>query len=351
MSIGKFYLPILITLMLFFFASCNENKNLLTSDAGKSVDEENVATTKENNEKEKLSKPVPRLPMYHYGDTYRLLSNPSPHHFEPIGGKELYYGVYDNVLSVFNDCKNKYGFTGVVTGIGSIGTAHTAGFTDNTKIFTFVNYATQSTDIDKAIDSSVNQFLYDEMGHAGTWFPIFLTHPFQEIKARSGKLFADDYCPGFPTFARGYYDGLIDNLHSMGLAGVGCDKYWNAGDIVGKDPRDHWDYLRSKAGQFFNFSWINTDDIDKPHWIELLDRASAYGLKIFIYKGNSIEFYNMVDFCHAAFQAGWLREYDQKILYTYKCIASEGTNSGPIVIPSDWHLIRTVPQTPYEIFR
>jgi hypothetical protein len=350
MNIGKSFLLILIALMLFFFESCNGNKDPLTPDVSKSVAEINVTETIENVIEGTPSIAVPQLPKYHYGDTRRLMSDPTPHHFVPIEGKELFYIVYYDVQSVFDDCKNKYGFTGVITHPGYLGNAHTAGFADNSKIFVLVDYATKSTDIDVAIDGSVNQFLYDEMGRTGILFFLFLEIAFKEIKARGGQLYADDYCGGFPYITT-YYDMLIDNLGSMGLAGIGCDKYWDSRDIYGKDPREHWEYLRNRAGQSFNFSWIITDDINKPHWIELLDRAAAYDLKVFVYMGNSIEFYNMVEFCHAAFQAGWLREYDQKILYTYKCIAPEGTNDSPTVNPADWRVIKTIPQNPYEIFR
>jgi hypothetical protein len=365
MNIGRFYFPILVPLMLFFFASCNENKNSLISIADKSVEEDsveitdvsksvagkNVITAQENEGGLQQAGSFPRLPKYKYGDIYRRLSGPSPHHFAPKEGKELYYGVYNNVPSVFSDAKNKYGFTGVITRIGSIGNALTYGYPDGTKIYMLVGVGSQISDIDQAMDSGIDQFLYDEIGHAGILFPTFVAGPYLEIRARSGKLFADDYCTGFPKLGSGYYDALISNLHSMSLAGIGCDKYWDSGDIYGKDPREHWEYLKNGAKESFNFSWINTNDINKPHWIELLDWASTNGLKIFVYMGNGIEFYNMTDFCHAAFQAGWLREYDQKILSTYKCIAPEGTNDVPTGTPTGWRLLSAVPQTPYEIFR
>lgn len=354
-----------------------------------------VVTPTEKNENATLEKKKKKWPEVIYDSTYgeivmdyyAIVPMAGPcgekttygialHHFEPKAGKKIGVWPYEFNLTNLTNLRTKWGYSGIFVqpdqtqydlaqsaGFSTSNMMMSIGFTTNYEqyIDAVDNYNAKYYYVGEAVEHScwgnedVDQRLYNpsELYQISTYIH---SHP-----NRQGSAFVSDgykRCSHLDVLSY-YVDILMYSSYSnwyQPFLATPCNPNMSWGPPMenafwegSSDQRSSWSDMKSRYGNKFKQTWINTSEITE--FGALFGHAANLGLsEVWVYgfkqdNGQPTPHYNTQweNISNSAFSAGFLRKFVQDVKVTWKCTSQDPCDCDPSDPDAGWYVYSITP--------
>ncbi|MBK6913801.1 MAG: hypothetical protein IPH11_09100 [Ignavibacteriales bacterium] len=250
-------------------------------------------------------------------------------HYEPKAGKLL--GIWPGSVSqsLWSECRTIWGFSQVIVGnSSSYSTAINAGYSSSNIFLQISNYSNYQS----LINSIDAQYYIDEPFERGT----FTTNQLVEISN-----YILSHRPGKKLYLGSYSTSWILTLYlsvinSTSNSYIMCDFYDDG--FLDFDQRNEWSEFKDFYGSGNLSNWIHSERDGISEFDQLIGHANNIGINsLWLFIGSDGNAGNVDEFSYYAWKSGWLRRFDRKYVYEYRCSYPDPCDCDP-TLSDGWYV-------------